>query len=157
MKKAFCWFVIWIATFGLAASGLAQDDGTGMVSGIIRVEKARVKTGGAKTAKDVIVYLKPLAPASFMPPSEHAVMDQRGLVFIPHVMSIQVGTTVDFLNSDHDRHNVYFLYDKTGETLDIVVKIRDRITRAIDLKGRLSVDGRATTTLDFLATEAPGS
>jgi hypothetical protein len=46
-------------------------------------------------------------------------MDQRGLVFIPHVMAIQTGTTVDFLNSDNDRHNVYFLYDETGDTLDI--------------------------------------
>ena len=34
-------------------------------------------------------------------------------------MAVQQGTTVDFLNSDNDRHNVYFLYDKTGDTLDI--------------------------------------
>ena len=40
-------------------------------------------------------------------------------MFIPYVMAIQKGVTVDFLNSDHDRHNVYFLYDETGETLDI--------------------------------------
>ena len=119
MKKAFCWFVIWIATFGLASSGLAQETGTGAVSGVLRVEKARVKTTGAKSFRDVVVFLKPLAPGEYPPPAEHAVMDQKGLVFIPHVMAIQKGTAVDFLNSDHDRHNVYFLYDDTGETLDI--------------------------------------
>ncbi len=46
-------------------------------------------------------------------------MDQRGLVFIPHVLAVQRGTTVTFLNNDNDEHNVYFLDDRTGETLDI--------------------------------------
>ena len=107
------------AALSLVGVGSAQETGPGTVSGVIRVEKARIKTKGAKSYKCVVVYLKPLRPQVVAPPGEHAVMDQRGLVFIPHVMAIQKGTTVDFLNSDHDRHNVYFLYDKTGETLDI--------------------------------------
>ena len=119
MKNLAFWLVVIVAIFGLASSSLAQEAGTGAVSGVIRVEKARVKTGGAKSFKDVIVYLKPMAPKVYPPPAEHAVMDQKGLVFIPHVMAVQKGTTVDFLNSDHDRHNVYFLYDDTGDTLDI--------------------------------------
>jgi plastocyanin len=89
------------------------------VAGVIDVQKARVKTHGAKSFKDVVVYLEPTAPGVYPPPAEHAVMDQRGLVFIPHVMAVQQGTTVDFLNSDSDRHNVYFLHDNTGDTLDI--------------------------------------
>jgi plastocyanin len=107
--------VVW----GLAVSVPAQQDVPGTVSGVIRVEKARVKTDGAKSFKDVIVHLRPLTPGVYPPPAEHAVMDQRGLVFLPHVMAVQKGMTVDFLNSDHDRHNVYFLYDDTGDTLDI--------------------------------------
>ena len=47
------------------------------------------------------------------------IMDQKGLVFIPHVMAMQLGQSVEFLNSDNDKHNVYFLHDETGETLDI--------------------------------------
>ena len=119
MKTVFCWLVLWVSTFGLAVSVPAQEAGAGAVSGVIRVEKARVKSGGAKSFKDVIVFLKPLTPGVYPPPAGHAVMDQKGLVFIPHVMAVQKGTTVDFLNSDHDRHNVYFLHDDTGETLDI--------------------------------------
>lgn len=119
MRNLVIRLVMIAAVLGMAGSGQAQEAGTGTVSGVIRVEKARVKTSGAKSFRDVIAFLKPLAPGEYPPPAEHAVMDQRGLVFIPHVMAVQKGTTVDFLNSDHDRHNVYFLYDETGDTLDI--------------------------------------
>lgn len=115
---------IWIAVAGViwalgmhAPRALAEDSGS--VSGVIRVEQAKVKTEGPKSLKDVVVYLEPIQPGSFPPPAARAVMDQRGLVFIPHVMAIQKGATVDFLNNDNDRHNVYFLFDDTGETLDI--------------------------------------
>ena len=119
--KDFVIRLLMIAVFWglLAGNGPAQETGTGTVAGVIDVHKARVKTSGAKSFKDVVVFLEPTAPAVYPPPAEHAVMDQRGLVFIPHVMVVQQGTTVDFLNSDNDRHNVYFLYDKTGDTLDI--------------------------------------
>jgi len=119
MRNLVCRLVMIATAFGLIGAGALQAADTGSVAGSIELHKAKVKTHGAKSFKDVVVYLEPLAPADYPPPVEHAVMDQRGLVFIPHVMAIQVGTTVDFLNSDHDRHNVYFLYDKTGETLDI--------------------------------------
>lgn len=119
MQQLVLRLVMIAAILGLAGAGTAQEAGTGMVAGLIEVHKARVKTSGAKSFRDVVVYLDPLAPGDYPPPAGHAVMDQRGLVFIPHVMAVQKGTTVDFLNSDNDRHNVYFLYDKTGDTLDI--------------------------------------
>lgn len=34
-------------------------------------------------------------------------MDQKGLTFIPHVLPVLRGTTVDFLNSDTVAHNVF--------------------------------------------------
>ena len=120
MKNIVLRLVMIAAAWGLAAgNGPAQAAGTGTVAGVVKVYKARVKTSGAKSFKNVVVYLEPQAPGVYPPPTAHAVMDQRGLVFIPHVMAVQQGTTVDFLNSDNDRHNVYFLYDKTGDTLDI--------------------------------------
>ena len=119
MKKRFLWLVVFGTLWGLAWDGFAQDTTLGTVSGVIRVQKTRVKTKGSKSFKDVVIYLEPRTPDVYPPPAEHAVMDQRGLVFIPHVMAVQKGTTVDFLNSDNDRHNVFFLYDATGDTLDI--------------------------------------
>ena len=43
----------------------------------------------------------------FAPPSEPAVMDQKNLEFLPHVLPVLAGTTVDFLNSDEVLHNVF--------------------------------------------------
>lgn len=35
-------------------------------------------------------------------------MDQKGLLFVPHIMAVQQGTTVEFLNSDNVQHNVFW-------------------------------------------------
>jgi Carboxypeptidase regulatory-like domain/Copper binding proteins, plastocyanin/azurin family len=35
-------------------------------------------------------------------------MDQKGLMFRPHIMAVPVGTTVEFLNSDNVAHNVFW-------------------------------------------------
>ena len=35
-------------------------------------------------------------------------MDQKGLMFPPHITVVQDGTTVDFLNSDSVAHNVFW-------------------------------------------------
>jgi len=43
----------------------------------------------------------------FTPPKSHPVMDQRDYRYIPHVMGVLVGTTVDFKNSDYEMHSVY--------------------------------------------------
>jgi len=119
MKKCGFWLVFFGTIWGFAWYGFALASSKGAVAGIVEVQNTKIKTRGAKSFKDVVVYLKPLTSQVVVPPAEHAIMDQRGLVFIPHVMAVQKGTTVDFLNNDNDRHNVYFLYDDTGETLDL--------------------------------------
>ena len=45
---------------------------------------------------------------TFPAPSQQPVMDQKGLMFNPHVMVVQAGTTVEFLNSDTVQHNVFW-------------------------------------------------
>ena len=35
-------------------------------------------------------------------------VDQKGLLFQPHVIVVPVGTTVEFLNSDSVQHNVFW-------------------------------------------------
>jgi plastocyanin len=39
----------------------------------------------------------------------HAQMDQRSETFVPHLLAITVGTTVDFPNDDRTYHNVFSL------------------------------------------------
>jgi plastocyanin len=89
MRRNSVLLVFVMAIFAVAASA-------GTVSG---------KVSGV-TGKSV-VYLD-AAGKTFPPPAQHPVMDQKGLVFAPHIMIIQQGTTVDFLNSDNVQHNVFW-------------------------------------------------
>ena len=89
------------------------------MSGTVRVEQATIRSDGPKHDRDVVVMLHPAAGARLPPANGRAAMDQRGLVFIPHVLAVQKGTTVTFLNNDTDLHNVNFLDEETGRTLDI--------------------------------------
>jgi len=55
-----------------------------------------------------VVYVDTIAGKTFPAPKEHPVIDQKGLLFSPHIVAIQQGTTVEFLNSDNVQHNVYW-------------------------------------------------
>jgi plastocyanin len=57
-----------------------------------------------------VVYLES-APRGAFETNEggHAIMDQRNETFVPHVLAITTGTTVDFPNSDKFYHNVFSL------------------------------------------------
>ncbi len=70
--------------------------------------KGTVTTQGIPSAENIAVYVEAVPGKKFEPPSQHAVMDQKHLKFIPHVMVVLQGTTVDFLNSDPVGHNVYW-------------------------------------------------
>ena len=72
--------------------------------------------GAATAAPDVsdrlksVVYLESAPRGAFETvETTHAVMDQRGERFVPHVLAITTGTIVDFPNSDHIYHNVFSL------------------------------------------------
>lgn len=78
----------------------------GSVEGTIHVKKAYVDCSGPKSDKDVVVYLVPISDGKFTAPTQHAQMNQKNLVFVPHVLAVQKGTTVDFLNEDSVNHNV---------------------------------------------------
>ena len=55
-----------------------------------------------------MVYVDTISGKTFPAPTQHPVIDQKGLVFQPHLTAVQVGTTVDFLNSDSVAHNVFW-------------------------------------------------
>ena len=55
-----------------------------------------------------VVYVEAVAGKTFPAPSQHVTMDQKGLMFVPHILAIQQGTTVEFLNSDSVAHNVFW-------------------------------------------------
>jgi plastocyanin len=57
-----------------------------------------------------VVYLEVAPSAAFETPvAARERMDQRNETFVPHVLAIRIGTTVDFPNSDRIYHNVFSL------------------------------------------------
>ena len=57
-----------------------------------------------------VVYLESAPRGAFETNEpERAIMDQRNETFVPHVLAISTGTTVDFPNSDTFYHNVFSL------------------------------------------------
>lgn len=89
----------------------SQDSMAGVITGKVTAKKARY-------LKDTVVYVEEVAGKEFAPPEEHALIDQKGLQFIPHVLPIIAGTTVDFRNSDSVMHNV-FTPDALGDKFNL--------------------------------------
>jgi plastocyanin len=70
--------------------------------------KGKVSAAGLKSAENIAVYIDAIPGKKFEPPVEHASVDQRNSIFMPRTIVILRGTTVDFLNTDHVAHNVYW-------------------------------------------------
>src|SRR5258708_3455325 len=80
------------------------------------VFRGRAQTAGGKSAADTVVWLE--APKA-APQSQagRVVLDQRNLMFSPHVLVVRVGTVVDFPNNDRVFHNVFSFRD--GKKFDL--------------------------------------
>ena len=91
MKRTLTIFAAAIAMSSLAASA-------GTISG---------KVGGV--TGESVVYVDVIAGKTFPAPTDKPLIDQKGLMFTPHIVAVQQGTTVEFLNSDKVAHNVFWI------------------------------------------------
>lgn len=57
--------------------------------------------------ENAVVYIDKIEGKTFRPPEEAVVLNQTGLKFVPHVLLVIVGTTVNFPNEDVVLHNVF--------------------------------------------------
>jgi len=85
-----------LAVFLVAIPGFAGDI------------KGKVSVQGLKSAANIAVYVDAVPEKKFEAPSQHVVVDQKKMEFIPRVVVVLQGTTVDFTNSDPVGHNVYW-------------------------------------------------
>jgi plastocyanin len=87
--------ILFVLVLVLAMTVLVASAGTisGKVSGV---------TG------ESVVYVEAPAGKTFPAPTARPTIDQKGLMFQPHITAVEVGTTVDFLNSDSVAHNVFW-------------------------------------------------
>jgi plastocyanin len=69
--------------------------------------KGTVKVKGLRTPENVMVYLSKAPPAAGDLSKTELSMDQRNLEFIPHVLPVLVGSTVQFPNNDKVDHNIF--------------------------------------------------
>lgn len=68
----------------------------------------KILTEATKTKykANTVVYIEK-AEGDYKPSAKHPQMDQQKLTFIPRVLPILAGSTVDFLNNDDVLHNVF--------------------------------------------------
>jgi plastocyanin len=90
-----------------AISGLKRE-----IRSDVKVENPGTITGKVKCRRvrhsgDTVVYIEKVGDNQYDAPTEHGIVDQMSLVFIPHVIAVQKGATIDFPNSDEVRHNVF--------------------------------------------------
>jgi plastocyanin len=121
-----------LAALGLAFSAAregavaAQEPraASGTIRGRVELRRAQAAGGerpavaelgmpGPREAVDrrrSVVYLETAPqPAFETPPPGRAVLDQRNETFVPPVLAITAGSTIDFPNSDRVYHNVFSL------------------------------------------------
>lgn len=55
-----------------------------------------------------VVWVEAVAGKTFPKPDKPVVIDQKSLLFQPHIMVAPVGTTVEFQNSDNVQHNIFW-------------------------------------------------
>ena len=77
---------------------VSAADETGTITGVVN----HASVSRAPT----VVYIDEMPGRSFTPPKAAPVIDQKNKAFLPKVLPVLVGTTVDFLNSDSFEHNV---------------------------------------------------
>jgi plastocyanin len=108
----------------LAICDASAQAPTGVIRGRVEVRRAIPQVERRPNVNDLgmharhdapdlrrsVVYLES-APSLAFPDREpqRATLDQRNEMFVPHVLAITVGTTVDFPNSDNTYHNVFSL------------------------------------------------
>lgn len=80
-----------------------------LVVGLVSAASAGTISGKVSgIAGTSTVYVDTVAGKTFPAPTEHALVDQRGLMFQPQITVVMTGSTVDFLNSDSVAHNVFW-------------------------------------------------
>jgi plastocyanin len=81
----------------------------GCLAGLARAGevKGKITAQGLRSAENIPVYLDSTGK-TFTPPAAHPVMNQTHLSFVPSVLVVVQGTTVDFKNEDSVGHNVYW-------------------------------------------------
>jgi plastocyanin len=93
MKKTIQRLLFASIALATGAAGL----GAGVISGTVSPAKA-----------GSVVYVEAIPGKTFPTPAKPAIIDQKSLLFQPHVIAVPLGATVEFQNSDKVQHNIFW-------------------------------------------------
>ena len=99
-------FSVAFLQWGAAGRVVGADAGTGSIKG-------EITANGVRSPEGVVVYIESM-PGEQKPPEAPVEVDQKKLVFVPHVLAIVKGTQVIFKNGDPLLHNVFWIASDDG-------------------------------------------
>src|SRR5262249_22270332 len=109
----------WLICVSSVAAAWMPAAGTSIVSG--RVELVGSRDPAVRKNRNysgVVVWLEPVGRAApFEPETGHVKMLQKEKRFVPHVVAVPVGTTVEFPNLDPIFHNAFS--NCSGQPFDV--------------------------------------
>jgi plastocyanin len=96
----FCGIALFILSspFALQAPQAKSGEEGGTIKGVVDSPWVR--------RYKALVYIDHVN-GEFHPPKENPHMSQKGMVFLPHILPVLKGTTIDFTNDDTVDHNVF--------------------------------------------------
>lgn len=71
------------------------------------ISEALIVSTDTKGIKNVVVSIENIETGKKLLPSANPVLDNKDCVFIPHVVAVPAGATIEILNSDPIMHNVH--------------------------------------------------
>jgi hypothetical protein len=115
-----------LAMLGLTLALSCLSSSAGTIVGTVKAQGAQSAAGGSGSGayasrkykfverldydqlRDFVVYIDQVIPgATFTPPKDPAIVRQKDAMFVPHVLPVLVGTTVEWPNTDDIYHNVF--------------------------------------------------
>ena len=88
---------------------LGTADETASISGVVDHRWAK--------RYPALVYLESFPGPTFDPAGDPVVIDQKDMSFVPRIVGVLAGSTVEFGNHDHVRHNIYSTRDSAVPNL----------------------------------------
>ena len=121
----------------------------------VKPRKEWLILGKDNGVKNMLVYVKESKSGSlsknYDAPKDAAVIDQKGCVYVPHVLGIMTGQQLDILNSDGTLHNIHALqtvnkeFNKAIKTLE-----KERKTKLKNKKNETEIEtGQSLKTVHF--------
>ena len=105
----------WLICFSLLVSGPSP---AAVVSGTVVLRDSRLEdVQRHKNYSGVVISLSPIAQPPDSTPGHHYRMLQKDKTFVPHVLPVLAGSTVDFPNLDPIFHSAFSSYN--GQIFDV--------------------------------------